>query len=178
MTRNDAGFTLVEMLVGLLVLSFSAIALSTTLSSAFSSFKKVQSVNKDILDIQHLSLVLSDIGRSYFFQNIESDVDKETRIRFEPDTILMTQDTPTYSLILRQTNTPEQIIWESPNPIELSIESLTVGTPNRSRRQIASRPHLVVKTLSDDIWIVKAQAPLIVSESAECQYDIVGRRCR
>ena len=56
---SDSGFTLVEMLVGLVVLSFFAIILGTTLSGSFKSYEAVNSKSKTVIESHFLRKALN-----------------------------------------------------------------------------------------------------------------------
>lgn len=175
--KSEAGFTLVEMLVGLLVLSFTALALSAALSSAFTSFTKIRSVNQGLLETHYLKQLLSDVGRSYYYDGTESGLKGELRVKFKPDVTLVSQAGPNV-LILENPQTTDETIWQSPEPIRLSVGRPHLQFIEPENRSIPLKPYLVVETLRDDVWQMKVQVPLIVSRDPGCQYDIVGRRCR
>ena len=163
-TPPDNGFTLVEVLVGLLVLSFTAIVMSSTMGNAFSNFAHVRSVSHDYQAQREFQSVLDTLGREEIFRQISGN-ELSKKVDFSSGVRLAIENGNRAILTDKWGQT--FMVYESNRIIDLRLSG------GQASRQI-----LTVYTGSDDEERIIAQAILIANVDVNCRYDIVGRRCR
>ena len=170
MTQRTDGFTLIEMLVGLLVLSFATIALSLTLSTAFNSFERLRDVAKTLSSEAYLNSAFELIGNGYHFDGQSKGRGGDTHFTFTPGLTLIAPETSSYKLKLSGETIREQTIYHSDQPIRLRIDRQVDDKP--------SKPVLILERQQGSVWSEIARQPLWVSADPSCRYDLVGHRCR
>lgn len=178
---SESGFTLIEMLIGLLVLSFSALALSTTLTSAFQSHQKIEAYAKKVSSYDRLSSVLREIGRSQFVKHDANTAMIETRIPLaNAQSLSISNDNDSYTLSIEDNaqNITAITLLESQNPLRFQFETAVPDSNQRLSSQARQDKFLAVESKVDNNWAPIISVPLLVAVQPDCRYDIVGRRCR
>lgn len=183
MTSQDSGFTLVEVLVGLLVLSLSALALSTTLSSAFLSHTRIKGVTSVICQSSKVEDVLRKISRTEYLKAEQDPNGEFGELQFylhDGRVLSVVHQSDTYFLkLFAAQDDPLGIkLYESVLPLRLKFLKLQSRGNRYTQTSNSVGKVMALEQRKDDIWENIAIAPIIVSVPPGCQYDIVGRRCR
>ena len=152
--ENDDGFTLVEMLVGLLVLSLTAVILSSTMGTAFKSYQSLRSAADGLQADRDIRKALERASSEVYFESFNSDF---SSIELGSSTFEIFENNQKYTV-----GSGGYEIFTSDNPVRFSVNNSVLK--------------LEVKNL--DGWEVLLQVPRGKTVEPFCRYDVVGRRCR
>lgn len=148
--ETENGFTLVEMLVGLIVLSLTAVILSGTIGDGFHSYNRIADVNDRLETERHLRKAMSTYVSSQYFDQ----TDAETENVQAP---LVLKENNIY-----QVRVGEFTLFESENPLRF--------------RHVST--YLQLEIYKDENWKILERVLKPITVEPFCRYDIVGRRCR
>jgi len=182
--KREAGFTLVEVLVGLLVLSFAASTLAMTLSGAFQSYGKVNHLAADISEQERLTAALDGLAEAEYllFDERRRDRSDETleALQFESGAQLVIEETDVGAeLQLVDERNEAQTLFSSDHELALYVKAHPLPPGQRLSNLTYHRKRaLQLIEVIDGQDYERAFVPLRVSIARDCQYDIVGRRCR
>ena len=178
MNRGDAGFTLVEVIVGLLVLSFAALALSATLSSAVRSYDRIKNANHHMRAQINFQKTLEELGRQRFWTGDTTVPNGPTTLTFEGGLRVSLIEAGQSEVILEREDSRPEILWQDDRGVKLSVERHAAIYGSANDWGLATKPILHVQVYDGRAWVTLARAGLLVSKPSNCQYDVVKRRCR
>lgn len=188
----NAGFTLTEILVALMVLGATAGTMSTTMGTAFKSYERLESSSSELRERSKLNKVMAEIsgytwladGKTidktlsviyvngpYFSKLVIEDVDREIWVLSAVSDQVGKTEILTSSSELRFRALGERrktgVNRTAPYDYHtLVLERVTNGLQNK------------LEVGLEDDWQVIISTALKVDVNPACRFDIVGRQCR
>ncbi len=187
----NAGFTLTEILVALMVLGATAGTMSTTMGTAFKSYERLESSSSDLRERSKLNKVMAEVSGRTWLANGKT---KEKTL----DEISV--DGPYFSKLVIEGNNSEIWVLSAVSDQIDKTEILTSRSELRFRalgkrrktgvnrttpydyhtlvlEQLANSQNNLEGGLESD-WQVVISTALKVDVNPACRFDIVGRQCR
>jgi len=188
----NAGFTLTEMLVALMVLGTAAGTMSTTMGTAFKSYERLESSSSDLQKQSKLNKVMAEVsGRTWLAdgKTQEKILDEVTvNGSYFSKLIIENIDDEIWILSAANEQAGKTVIFTSGS--ELRFRALGARRKTGVNRTAPYDYHtLVLERLNRGLrneldgnlnndWQVVVSTALKVDVNPACRFDIVGRQCR
>lgn len=174
---DEAGFTLTEVLVGLIILGIFASLVSATLSGGFQAYRTINDTATEVDDAEGLQRALSVIGRQSFLvsENLQTDTQILT---FETGATLSVRPEADKYKLLWIAETGSETVLETTQKLRLRVGQSNISSQQRRVGSTNFKKLLIVEENRGSDWVELASSPLVVTARSDCRFDIIGQRCR
>jgi len=175
--ENEAGFTLIEVLVGLVILGIFAGLVSVSLSGGLQAYNGMRITSSEVNQLQSLQRSLAFIGRQSFLSS-ENVQNGTSVLVFETDEKLSIQLEGDRYKLLWSGETGAETVFETKTEMRLRVGQLPELSKGERVGNGNSRQFIILEQRGEKQWGVLGSAPLVITAPSSCRYDIIGQRCR
>ncbi len=162
--NSDAGFSLAEVLVSLLVLSFVSAALVATFGQGVLGYKKLDDTYDRQLRLIEMTALFEGIGETEYLTARYSEDISELELS-GARRIFINEQGEQWSVFFEGAGSGAQVLYVSKMPLRINYQ---FGEPSQ----------LALEQKKAEDWKALVKVAVLVTTSPECQFDVVARRCR